>query len=102
MIAIVGAREASGYGLSAARYFARKLSEMGIGIISGLARGVDGEAHWGALSGDGMAATWGILGCGLNICYPKENYPLFEQMKTRGGILSEYFWTASRKPGIFP
>lgn len=102
LIAIVGAREASGYGLSAARYFARKLSEMGIGIISGLARGVDGEAHWGALSGDGMAATWGILGCGLNICYPKENYPLFEQMKTRGGILSEYFLDSKPEAWHFP
>ena len=90
MIAVVGAREASGYGLAAARYFSEKLSEMGIGIISGLARGVDGEAHRGALRRNTSAGTWGVLGCGLNICYPKENYRLYEQMKMRGGILSEY------------
>ena len=88
MIAIVGAREASGYSLEAAGYFSRKLSEQGVGIISGLARGIDGEAHKSALYADGY--TCGILGCGINICYPKENYYLFEQMKSRGGILSEY------------
>lgn len=88
MIAIVGAREASGYGLEAARYFSKKLAEKGVGIISGLARGIDGEAHSGALQGNGC--TWGILGCGINICYPKENYHLFEEMKSKGGILSEY------------
>ena len=49
MIAVVGAREASGYGLASARYFAGALAEMGIDVISGLARGVDGEAHRGVL-----------------------------------------------------
>ena len=88
MIAIVGAREASGYGLEASCYFSRKLAEQGVGIISGLARGIDGEAHKGALQAGGY--TCGILGCGINICYPKENYYLFEQMKSRGCILSEY------------
>lgn len=88
LIAVVGAREASGYGLEAARYFSRKLAENGVGIISGLARGVDGEAHKGTLQGGGD--TWGVLGCGINICYPKENYRLYEQMKIKGGILSEY------------
>ncbi len=102
MIAIVGAREASGYGFAAARYFSEKLSEKGIGIISGLARGVDGEAHRGALSGTGAAGTWGILGCGLNICYPKENYRLFEQMKANGGIISEYPLGAGPEPWHFP
>ena len=100
MIAVIGAREASEYGLEAARYFSRKLSECGVGIISGLARGVDGEAHKGALQGGGF--TWGVLGCGINICYPKENHSIFEQMKHHGGILSEYGYGVKPEPWHFP
>lgn len=110
MIAVVGAREASGYGLASARYFAGALSEMGIDVISGLARGVDGEAHRGALENSRSlpenafraGQTWGVLGCGLNICYPRENYSLFEQMKVRGGILSEYGLDVKPEPWRFP
>lgn len=100
MIAIVGAREASAYGLEAARYFAGKLSECGVGIISGLARGVDAQAHKGALQGGGK--TWGILGCGINICYPKENWKLFEEMKIHGGIVSEYGYGIKPESWHFP
>lgn len=110
-IAIVGAREASGYGLASARYFAGALSEMGIDVISGLARGIDGEAHRGVLqeeenreteNGINRGKTWGVLGCGLNICYPRENYGLFEEMKFRGGILSEYGLDVKPEPWRFP
>lgn len=100
MIAIVGAREAGGYGLEAARYFGRELAKQGIGVISGLARGIDGESHRGALEGGGL--TWGVLGCGLNICYPRENYPIFEQMKRCGGIISEYTMDVPPKAWHFP
>lgn len=100
LIAVVGAREASAYGLEAARYFARELAKQGLGIISGLARGIDGEAHKGALSGDGL--TWGILGCGLNICYPPEHYRLFEEMKEHGGIMSEYAYHVKPEAWHFP
>lgn len=111
VIAVVGAREASGYGLASARYFARALSEMGINVISGLARGIDGEAHRGALQEEenreagkdiDRGKTWGVLGCGLNICYPRENYGLFEEMKLRGGILSEYGLDVKPEPWRFP
>ena len=110
-IAIVGAREASGYGLASARYFAGALFEMGIDVISGLARGIDGEAHRGVLQEkeNGEAGkdinrgkTWGVLGCGLNICYPRENYGLFEAMKLQGGILSEYGLDVKPEPWRFP
>ena len=110
-IAIVGAREASGYGLASARYFARALSEMGIDVISGLARGIDGEAHRGVLQEKendeagkdiNRGKTWGVLGCGLNICYPRENYGLFETMKFQGGILSEYGLDVKPEPWRFP
>jgi DNA processing protein len=102
LIAVVGAREASGYGLSAAGYFAERLTAMGMGIISGLARGIDGEAHRGALRVGEAGRTWGILGCGLNICYPPENYTLFEQMREQGGIISEYGLDVKPEPWHFP
>ena len=100
MIAVVGAREASGYGLEAARYFSRKLAENGVGVISGLARGIDSEAHKGALQGNG--ATWGVLGSGINICYPRENIQLFEQMKSHGGVISEYGLDVKPEAWHFP
>lgn len=87
-IAIVGARAASAYGQEIARAFARELSAVGIQIISGLAAGIDGCAHKGAL--DAGAPTYGVLGCGVNICYPRENIRIFEEMKQCGGILSEF------------
>ena len=58
---------------------------MGIQVISGLALGVDGASHRGAL--EAGKPTYGVLGCGINICYPKENYPLFEKMEKEGYIL---------------
>ena len=88
-LAVVGARNATAFGQETARYFARVLSQSGIQIISGLAMGIDGWAHRGALEGSGQ--TWGVLGCGVNICYPKENIQIFERMKHCGGILSEFY-----------
>lgn len=102
MIGIVGVRSASSYGLAAAEYFASALSGMGFGIVSGLARGIDGAAHQGVLKRNVGGETWGILGCGLNICYPKEHFRIFQQMKTRGGIISEYPLDAPPEAWHFP
>lgn len=99
-IAIIGARNCTRYGSEMARYFGRELSKCGIGIISGLARGIDGMAHTGALEAGGY--TLGVLGCGIDRIYPEENYRLFMQMEKSGGILSENnlgIWPA---PGLFP
>lgn len=87
-VAIVGARNCTNYGKEMSRWFARELSEAGIQIISGLAYGVDGSAHQGAL--EGKTPTFGVLGCGIDICYPKENFSLYMDMLAHGGILSEY------------
>lgn len=87
-VAIVGARQCSYYGESAAKYFARELAKYGVGIISGMARGVDTAAHYGAFEAGGK--TYAVLGCGVDVCYPKENFPLYEKLKTEGGIISEY------------
>lgn len=85
--AIIGARNCSSYGQQIAEYMGSALSRAGIQIISGLALGIDGAGHLGALR-EGKK-TYGIIGSGINICYPRENYPLFEKMKEQGGIITE-------------
>lgn len=87
-LAIVGSRTPTAYGREMASYFAGELSGNGIGIVSGLAYGIDVAAHRGALKKGGL--TFGILGCGPDIAYPKENFSIYEEMIQRGGILSEY------------
>ncbi|HIX77814.1 MAG TPA: DNA-processing protein DprA [Candidatus Fusicatenibacter merdavium] len=87
--AIVGGRACSAYGREQARRFARELAAAGVQIISGLASGIDAAAHEGALEGGGL--TFAVLGCGVNICYPRENYPLMRRiLEQEGGVLSEF------------
>ena len=86
--AIIGSRKATRYGLEVAKCFGRELALGGVQVISGLASGIDGAGHMGALEGGGF--TYGILGCGINICYPKENWNLYRQVAERGGMISEY------------
>ncbi len=100
LIAIVGARECTVYGREMARRFAAALAKEGVGIVSGLARGIDAYAHEGALSSNGK--TYGILGCGIDICYPKENINLYMELQKQGGIVSEYAPGISPIPGNFP
>ena len=93
-VAIVGARSRSAYGSDVARMLAKALSEHGVQVISGLARGIDGDAHKGALEAQGD--TFGVLGSGIDVCYPKEHKYLYEKIIEKGGIISEY------PPGIQP
>lgn len=93
-LAIVGSRIPTVYGREMARIFARDLAQAGVGIISGMACGIDVEAHKGALEAKGYTA--GVLGCGIDVVYPRENYTVYENMRASGGILSEY------KPGEKP
>ena len=99
-IAIIGARNCTRYGIEMARFFGRELAKCGIDVISGLARGIDGMAHSGAMEGDGY--TLGILGCGIDVVYPEENYQLFIQMEHSGGIMSEYNIGMQPVGGLFP
>ncbi|ABX43084.1 DNA-processing protein DprA [Lachnoclostridium phytofermentans] len=99
-IAVIGARNCSAYGSDAAYYFSKELSLFGIQIISGLARGVDGMAHSGALSCGGK--TYGVIGNGLDLCYPRENYGLYQEVNLHGGILSEYPIGSKALPYHFP
>ncbi len=99
-VAIIGARNCTRYGVEMARFFGRELAKCNIAVISGLARGIDGMAHTGALEGGGY--TLGILGCGIDIVYPNENYRLFMQMQESGGILSESNIGIQPVAGLFP
>lgn len=86
--AVIGARVCSTYGLYTAEKFARELSEQGVNIISGMARGVDSAAHRGAIEGGGR--TYAVLGCGVDVCYPPENRRLYDKIQEQGALLSEY------------
>jgi len=87
-VAIVGARECTPYGEVMARDFAKTLAREGVQIISGMARGVDSAGQRGALEAGGT--SFGVLGCGVDICYPASNRKLFEKIKEQGGVLSEF------------
>ena len=86
-VAIVGARMCTAYGRATASHFARELAANDVQIISGLALGIDGAAHQGALLAGG--ATFGVLAGGVDICYPRGNIELYTKMNGRSGILSE-------------
>ena len=93
--AIVGARACSPYGAQVARLLGRELSAAGVVVVSGLARGIDAEAHRGALDGGG--ATVAVLGCGIDRDYPAANAELARRIVESGGlIVSEY------EPGVEP
>lgn len=88
-VAIVGCRDASKYGINCSKYFSYNLAKEGINIVSGLANGIDSYAHVGTLEANGK--TIAVVGCGLDIVYPKENKILEEQILKNGGvIISEY------------
>ena len=87
--AVVGARSCSAYGRAKARELGRFLAQHGVTVISGLAEGIDGYAHEGALLGNGK--TFAVMGCGPDVCYPGSHAGLYEAILEKGGgILSEY------------
>ena len=88
LVAIVGARGCSAYGQAVAKNIGKQLALSGIGVVSGLAYGIDAAAHIGAIEGNGR--TYGILGCGIDVCYPASNRKLYQQVEEFGGVISEY------------
>lgn len=100
--AIVGARSATRYGLDGARLFSRHLADCGWCIVSGLASGIDGAAHTGALeAADGH--TIAVLGSGLDHVYPNRHRPLSKRILEQGGLLlSEYLPWQQARPFHFP
>ena len=99
-IAIVGMRRASQYGLRTARRLSEQLSQTGFTIVSGLARGIDGAAHRGALSTGGR--TLAVLGSGLLNIYPTEHRELAADISERGALLSEFPPHSDPRRGAFP
>lgn len=99
-LAVVGARKASPYGLAVAEKLSRALVENGFWVISGMARGIDSAAHRGALAGGGK--TVAVLGCGLNVVYPRENRQLMEQIACNGAVISEFPLDARPEAWHFP
>ncbi|HHW30440.1 MAG TPA: DNA-protecting protein DprA [Clostridiaceae bacterium] len=99
-VAIVGARKATSYGLKTAEKFAFELASYGITVISGMARGIDSQAHIGALKAGGK--TIAVLGCGLDIVYPPENRQLMENIINNGAVVSEYPPGTQPLPYNFP
>jgi len=87
-VAVAGARYCSAGGRARAFAFGRILSEAGIQVISGMALGIDGSAHRGAL--EGGCGTFAVLGCGTDICYPQENWDIYHKIPVSGGCISEY------------
>lgn len=87
-VAVVGSRAASHYGLTMARRLAADLTAAGVTVVSGLARGVDAEAHAAVIAGHGC--TVGVLGCGLDRVYPSEHRLLAAEMGERGALVSEF------------
>lgn len=87
-IAIVGSRAASSYGRRVAAKMSHGLAGLGFTVISGLALGIDSEAHQAAMEADGR--TIAVLGCGLDVLYPSANRRLFERIPTAGALVSEY------------
>ncbi len=101
VIAMVGARACTNYGRSQAKEWGRIFAEQGIGIVSGMALGIDGASHAGALqAADGK--SYAILGCGVDICYPESNRSLYETLKRRGGVISEFPPGTEALPAHFP
>jgi DNA processing protein len=99
-VAIVGARACSPYGAQVARMLGRELAAGGLVVVSGLARGIDGEAHRGALETDGH--TVAVLGCGIDRDYPAAHAPLAQKIAERSLIVSEYAPGVAPAPYQFP
>jgi DNA processing protein len=101
LISVVGARRPSPYGNQMAERLAKDLAERGLVVTSGLARGIDASAHKGALSSP-TGSTIGVLGCGIDVVYPKENKKIFGEMEQRGAIISEFPMGTFPAPQNFP
>jgi len=99
-VAVVGSRDATRYGRDVGARLARELSSAGIAVVSGFARGVDGAAHEASRAGPG--GTIAVLGCGLDVNYPREHARLKEALRERDLLISEFPLGTEPRPQNFP
>lgn len=100
VVAIVGARMCSEYGRAVAVQLGRKLAARGVCVVSGMARGIDAAGHIGVIEAAGI--TCAVLGCGVDVCYPKMNQKLYMDILERGCIISEYSPGTQPRANLFP
>lgn len=99
-VAIVGTRVPTPYGMRIARALATQMADAGICVVSGLARGIDSAAHWGAVEAGGR--TIGVLGTSVDVPYPATNKPLYNRLAEDGLLLSEFADGRPAFRGCFP
>lgn len=99
-VAIIGARSCSEYGRQAAYELGRSFAYMGIQVVSGMALGIDAAGQRGCVDGGGLSVA--VLGCGVDVCYPRENIELYSRLEDTGGIISEYLPHSKPCKGAFP
>ncbi len=99
-IAIVGTRKPTHYGLTVTHHISYELAAAGLTVVSGLARGIDTQAHRGALAAKGR--TIAVLGCGIDVAYPPENKGLMEDISRSGAVVSENPFGTQPESGYFP
>lgn len=99
-ISIVGTRKADKSGMNIAHHFAEELTRAGAYVISGMAEGIDGAANSGALAAGG--ATLAVLGCGVDVCYPKHHARLMHSIIENGAVVSEFPPQTEPLAGNFP
>jgi DNA processing protein len=99
-LSIVGTRRPTLYGTQMAQRLGRDLAARGLVIVSGLARGIDAIGHQGGMDANGRGI--GVLGTGIDVCYPKENKKLYEKVLERGAIISEFPLRTHPAPENFP
>lgn len=102
-IAVIGSRKCTAYGEEVAKTFARQLSENGATVVTGLAGGIDSIAAKGALSVTSSEyPVVGVLGCGIDVVYPKDNGKLYAEVAERGAVITEFIPKTGPKAENFP
>lgn len=102
-VAVVGTRNASINGKNIARHIAADLVKSGYSVASGMALGIDAAAHEGALyAANENASTTAVLGTGINVPYPEQNKRLYDQIKEKGVLISEFPFNTKPQPSNFP
>ncbi|MBR1769003.1 MAG: DNA-processing protein DprA [Bacteroidales bacterium] len=100
IVSIVGSRRATDYGIWATERIVETLKQYDVVTVSGLAYGIDSASHRASLKYD--IPTFAVLGHGLDMVYPREHYSLAQQLKERGGLVSEFFTQTAVSPHTFP